>query len=174
MAVSIGRVTSLSTLMSIFGWSFGYLVSQLGGWLVCHNFPKCRKMNFPTHPFGVLVCNMNNNARVLRVRRTFPFILHLFLQLCIVFSPKTTATSCQDADFFLGTVSVRFCSLLVIFLCYALERDQFSWQAGETTIFRGEKTSPIFRFFVLFFSRIIQFVDIRASWGCSTIRTNFA
>ena len=47
--------------------------------------------------------------------RIFPLILailHRILSLYIVFSPITTATSCQDADFFPGK-----CMYLCIFVC---------------------------------------------------------
>ena len=33
-------------------------------------------------------------------------IFRRFLPLCIVFSPITTATSCQDAEFFPGTYDI--------------------------------------------------------------------
>ena len=53
----------------------------------------------------------NQNIFSLPFRRIFPLVLWLllailrrFLPLCIVFGPKTTVTSCEDADFFPGMI----------------------------------------------------------------------
>ena len=48
--------------------------------------------------------NFNNDSNQ-KISRIFPFDFGnftSFLPLCIAFSPITTATSCQDADFFPG------------------------------------------------------------------------
>ena len=44
-------------------------------------------------------------------------ILHRVLPLCIVFSPLTTVTSCQDADFFPGMIHIH------TFFCIICHRD---------------------------------------------------
>ena len=59
---------------------------------VCHTWKKISKTK-ATKKLSLLI------------RRIFPLILAIlrrFLPLCIVFSPISTATSCQDADFFPG------------------------------------------------------------------------
>ena len=47
---------------------------------------------------------------------SFLAILRRFLPRCVVFSHKTTTTSCQDADFFPGMISIYVSMYLSIYL----------------------------------------------------------